>query len=63
MEPWALAHRPKTLDDLQQPYAERMKATIDETLHFILVGPPGIGKTTTALCLGNHAFPDPEDNA
>lgn len=63
MKPWALAHRPQTLDELRQPYAERMKATIDEALHFILVGPPGIGKTTTALCLGRHAFPDPADNA
>lgn len=59
--PWTEVYQPTSLDDLQQDYATRMKTLVDKgcELSYLLVGPPGIGKTTTALCLAHHCFPDP----
>jgi replication factor C subunit 2/4 len=61
--PWTEAYRPFSLTDLHQEYATCMKEHTDagRNLHYLLLGPPGIGKTTTALCLAHYCFPDPKD--
>lgn len=56
--PWTEKYRPKFLADLKQPYAERMKRLLynRKQPNYLLIGEPGIGKTTTAVCLCNDTF-------
>jgi DNA polymerase III delta prime subunit len=57
-KPWTEKYRPQSLSDLKQDYADRMAALTNEghQLHFLLLGKPGIGKTTTAGCLAHDLF-------
>lgn len=56
--PWTEKYRPKFLAELKQSYADRMKRLIciGKQLNYLLIGEPGIGKTTTAMCLCNDTF-------
>lgn len=56
--PWTEKYRPKSLDDLRQGYADRMAALTKagHQMNYLLLGKPGIGKTTTAGCLANDLF-------
>lgn len=61
MRSWTEVYRPKSLEDLQQGYAPTIKSlTLKHTnISYLLSGPAGVGKTTTAKCLANEVFPDP----
>ena len=56
--PWTEVYRPKSLADLKQDYADRMAALTakGEQPSYLLLGKPGIGKTTTAGCLAHDLF-------
>ncbi|MEM2897053.1 MAG: replication factor C small subunit, partial [Candidatus Bathyarchaeia archaeon] len=57
---WTEKYRPKTLDEIrdQKEIVERLKK-FSETKsmpHCLFSGPPGVGKTTAALCLAHDLF-------
>ena len=61
--PWTETYRPRSLKDLKQDYADRMASLTQDghQVSYLLLGKPGIGKTTTAVCLANDLFGrDPE---
>jgi replication factor C small subunit len=62
IEMWSEKYRPKKLDDIvnQKEIVERLKsfARSKNVPHCIFAGPPGIGKTTAALCLLRDLYGD-----
>lgn len=57
---WTEKYRPKTLDEVinQKHVVERLKAWVKEkTLpNMLFAGPPGVGKTSVALCIAHEMF-------
>jgi replication factor C small subunit len=57
---WAEKYRPKTLDEMvnQTEIVSRMKNFVKEKNlpHLLLVGPAGVGKTTSILCLARDLY-------
>lgn len=57
---WAEKYRPKTLDEItdQTEIVSRMKNFVKERNlpHLLLVGPAGVGKTTSILCLARDLY-------
>ena len=57
---WAEKYRPKTLDEMvnQTEIVSRMKNFVKERNlpHLLLVGPAGVGKTTSILCLSRDLY-------
>ncbi|MCX6642338.1 MAG: replication factor C small subunit [Candidatus Bathyarchaeota archaeon] len=57
---WAEKYRPKTLDEMvnQTEIVSRMKNFVKEKNlpHLLLVGPAGVGKTTSILCLSRDLY-------
>lgn len=57
---WAEKYRPKTLDDMvdREEIVSRFKSFVkDKNLpHLLLVGPAGVGKTTSILCLAHDLY-------
>ena len=59
--PWVEKYRPATLDELvlDDPILSKLHTFTAETLpNLLLFGPPGTGKTTTALILANKLLTD-----
>ncbi|MCW1301703.1 MAG: replication factor C small subunit [Candidatus Parvarchaeota archaeon] len=60
MDLWIEKYRPNTFDDIlgQRDTVEKLKAMADrkEVQHMILSGPPGVGKTTSAIVLAKTLF-------
>lgn len=56
--PWTEVYRPRSLADLKQEYADRMAVLTEKRYQpsYLLLGKPGIGKTTTAGCLAHDLF-------
>lgn len=56
--PWTEVYRPRSLKDLKQDYADRMTVLTEggAQVPYLLLGKPGIGKTTTAVCLAHDLF-------
>ena len=62
--PWIEKFRPATLNDIAlNPYikAKLKNITIDNFTNILLCGPPGTGKTTTAISLANILLTDKEN--
>lgn len=59
-KPWVEKYRPKVLDDIvgQDHIVRRLKhyARTGTMPHLLFAGPPGVGKTTAALCLARELF-------
>ncbi|MCJ7573415.1 AAA family ATPase, partial [Candidatus Bathyarchaeota archaeon] len=57
---WAEKYRPRTLDEItdQTEIVSRMKNFVKERNlpHLLLVGPAGVGKTTSILCLARDLY-------
>ncbi|MCX6656156.1 MAG: replication factor C small subunit [Candidatus Bathyarchaeota archaeon] len=57
---WAEKYRPKTLDEMvdREEVISRFRSFVkDKNLpHLLLVGPPGVGKTTSILCLARDLY-------
>jgi replication factor C small subunit len=57
---WAEKYRPKTLDEMvdREEIVSRFKSFVkDKNLpHLLLVGPAGVGKTTSILCLAHDLY-------
>src|SRR5512136_429158 len=57
---WAEKYRPKTLDEMvdREEIVNRFKSFVkDKNLpHLLLVGPAGVGKTTSILCLSRDLY-------
>ncbi|BAM79482.1 replication factor C subunit 2 [Cyanidioschyzon merolae strain 10D] len=61
-QPWIEKYRPRTLSEVvgNQPVVERLRALAlsGNVPHLLLVGPPGVGKTTVALALARDTLGD-----
>jgi replication factor C small subunit len=59
---WVEAYRPKTLDEMvgQEEVVKRLKGFLEKKSlpNMIFAGPPGVGKTTAALCLARELYGD-----
>ena len=59
-KPWVEKYRPERLDDIvgQDHIVKRLKHYVKtgSMPHLLLAGPPGVGKTTSALCLSRELF-------
>ncbi|MEM1621923.1 MAG: AAA family ATPase, partial [Metallosphaera sp.] len=57
---WAEKYRPRSLDDIvnQRDIVERLKHFVKEKNmpHLLFAGPPGTGKTTSALALVHDLY-------
>ena len=57
---WTEKYRPKRLDEMinQEHIVARLKAFVKDGWipHMLFAGPPGVGKTTAALCLARELF-------
>ena len=57
---WAEKYRPKTLEEMvdREEVVSRFKSFVkDKNLpHLLLVGPAGVGKTTSILCLARDLY-------
>lgn len=60
LELWAEKYRPRTLDEIvdQKEIVDRLKGFVRAGTmpHCLFAGPPGTGKTTSALCLAHDLF-------
>lgn len=61
-KPWVEKYRPKTLNEItgHDAIITRLKNYVEkESLpHMLFSGPPGLGKTTSALCLAKDLYGD-----
>jgi replication factor C small subunit len=59
---WVEVYRPKTLDEMvgQEEVVKRLKGFLEKKSlpNMIFTGPPGVGKTTAALCLARELYGD-----
>lgn len=64
-EDWTDKYRPETLDEIvgQEHVIERLQYYVSkgELPHLMFSGPPGVGKTTAALCIANELYGENAD--